>query len=114
MGSENLSQNRIYRCAPLGVTECGLFCNVIAPNAMIGEWRNCFESALKPCPMISFFLLWKRPRDVENVITSEIRVTTAAMIFEFARAGALFCCNVPILGKYRLALHFESTIVYVL
>ena len=48
----------------------------------------------------------------ENVITSEIRVTTAAMIFEFARAGALFCCNVPILGKYHLALHFVSTIVY--
>ena len=44
--------------------------------------------------MISFFLLWKRSRDV--VITSKIRVTTAAMIFVFARAGALFCCNVPI------------------
>ena len=27
MGSENLSQNRIYRCSPLRVTKCGLFCN---------------------------------------------------------------------------------------
>ena len=51
MGSETLSQNRIYRCAPLRVTQCGLFFAihrvvnvVIAPNAMIGEWRNCFES----------------------------------------------------------------------
>ena len=61
--------------------------------------------------MISFFLLWKRTRDVENVITSEIRVATAVMIFEFARAAALFGFYVPILGKYRLALHFESTIV---
>ena len=26
------------------------------------------------------------------------------MIFDFARSGALVCCNVPILGKYRLAL----------
>ena len=45
-GSENLSQNRIYRCAPLRVTY--FFSNhrvVITPNAMIGEWRNCFESA---------------------------------------------------------------------
>ena len=59
-----------------------------------------------------FFLLWKRPRDVGNVITSGIRVTITAMIFDFARSGALVCCNVPILGKYRLALHFESNIVY--
>ena len=48
----------------------------------------------------------------EYVVTSEIRVTTAAMIFESSRAGALFCCNVPILGMYRLALHFVSTIVH--
>ena len=39
------------------------------------------------------FLLWKRTRGVENVMTSEIRVTTAAMIFEFARAGALFAAT---------------------
>ena len=25
MGSEKLSQNRVYRCAPLRVTQCGLF-----------------------------------------------------------------------------------------
>ena len=95
MGSEILSQNRICRCCIHRVVNV-----VIVPNAMISEWRNCFESAhrssvwlriiaLKPCPMFSFFLLWKRPRDVGNVITSEIRVTITAMIFDFARSGAL-------------------------
>ena len=59
-----------------------------------------------------FVFLWKRPRDVGNVITSEIGVTITAMIFDFACSGALVCCKVPILGEYRLALHFESTIVY--
>ena len=34
------------------------------------------------------------------------------MIFEFARADALFDCVVPILGKYRLALRFRSTSAY--
>ena len=43
-GSENLSQNRIYRCSPLRVMDCGLFfathrvVNVVmVPNAMIDE-----------------------------------------------------------------------------
>ena len=34
------------------------------------------------------------------------------MVFEFARVGALFGCYVPILGKYRVALRFESSIVF--
>ena len=48
----------------------------------------------------------------ENVITSEIRVTITARIFDFAHSGALVCFSVPILGKYRFALQFESHIVY--
>ena len=38
--------------------------------------------------MICFFLLSKRPRDIENVISFKIRAT--AMIFEYARIAALF------------------------
>ena len=56
--------------------------------------------------MIPFFLLCKRPRDVEKRHSLEIRATTTATIFEFARAAAFFGRNVPILGKYRFALRF--------
>ena len=48
----------------------------------------------------------------ETVITSEIRVTIAAMIFESARAGAFSAATFQVLGKYRFALHFVSTIVH--
>ena len=43
---ENLSQNRIYRCSSHNFFfAIYRVVNVVnAPNAIIGEWRNCFES----------------------------------------------------------------------
>ena len=48
----------------------------------------------------------------KSVIEWAIRATTTALIFEFARAAALFGCNVPILGRHRFALRFESSTVF--
>ena len=41
MGSENLSRNRIYRCSPLRVTDCGLFfCNSSCCECCDGPKRD--------------------------------------------------------------------------